>query len=149
MEIVVSHFNNVEFKPLLKTPNTKLLSNNFENTRTIYLFPTPGHSAVGHLNDLQNTMFRIFFNSPRTTPKMALWWDLGAFPMEYRIKEMKLNLLYYILNLEDTELSKEILEEQIKFKFPGLASETKEYITKLKLPDIIENRTLNLNKYKW
>ena len=80
---------------------------------------------------------------------MALWWDLGAFPMEYRIKEMKLNLLYYILNLEDTELSKEILEEQIKFKFPGLASETKEYITKLKLPDIIENRTLNLNKYKW
>ena len=30
-----------------------------------------------------------------------------------------------------------------------MASETKEYITKLKLPDIIENRTLNLNKYKW
>ena len=69
---------------------------------------------------MQNDMFRIFLNTPRTTPSIALWY--GAFRMDYRIKEYKY-LLHHILN----DLTKEIIEEQIEYNFPGLAKEAKTY----------------------
>ena len=94
-------------------------------------------------------MFRNLFNTPRTTPKISLWWDLGALPIEFRIKKRKLALLFHILSLEETDLAKQIFEEQYKYKFPGLAMEANEFIRELNLPNIIENRNLKISKQKW
>ena len=54
------------------------------NSSTWYNISQP---AITRLEGLQNDMFRNLFNTPRTTPKISLWWDLGALPIEFRIKK--------------------------------------------------------------
>ena len=105
--------------------------------------------AMKKLRNFQNDMFRTLFNTPRTTPLVALWWDLGTFPIEYKIIARKLNLFHHILNLDEGELSKKIMEEQIKMKFPGLAIEAQQYIKEFELPDITDKNAKKLSSISW
>ena len=41
----LKHFNNIEFKPLLKTPTSKLLANDSSDTKTLSLLPIPTLSS--------------------------------------------------------------------------------------------------------
>lgn len=101
------------------------------------------------INNYENDMFRILFNTPRSTPTIALWWDLGTIPIEFKIIASKLNLFHHILYLDDGELSKNILKEQISMKFPGLAMEAQQYMKDLNLPDISENSGTKISSYAW
>ena len=97
---------------------------------------------------IQNDMFRILFNTPRTTPLNALWWDLGTLPIESKIISRKLNLFHHIWNLDDQDVAKKIMREQIKMQLPGLATEVLEYMKELELPDITNNK-LNVSSITW
>ena len=61
----------------------------------------------------------------------------------------KLSLTHHIINLSENDLAKEIFEEQVKYNLPGLANEVGEIIEELGLPNIIKDRHLKINKYKW
>ena len=63
-------------------------------------------TAIRKLNALQNSMFQKIFDTPKTTPSIALWWDLGTLPMEYRIMVNKLSLIFHILHLDDDKYLK-------------------------------------------
>ena len=53
------------------------------------------------------------------------------------------------MNLDEGELSKKIMEEQIKMKFPGLAIEAQQYIKEFELPDITDKNAKKLSSISW
>ena len=62
----------------------------------------------------------------------------------------KLCLTKHIKSLHEGSLAKEIMETQLKFQFPGLASESKQIINDLKLPNILNNDiNKQYSKLKW
>ena len=66
------------------------------------------------LDCLQNTMYRVLLNVPRTCPFPALCWDLGGIQMRYRIVMKKLNFIWLLDNLDASSLAKQIYEVQKK-----------------------------------
>ena len=103
-------------------------------------------NSIKILNNLQNMMFRYLLNTPRSTPKPFLLWELGCLSMENRIIKQKLNFFYHLVNLPDTTLAKEMVNVQISYEFPGLARECQKFITSMNLPDITN---INLTKLEW
>ena len=52
--------------------------------------------SIKKLENLQNMMIRIFFNTAITTPKAALLWDTGILPIEQQIGQKKLTFLHHL-----------------------------------------------------
>ena len=71
-------------------------------------------NSIKILNNLQNMMFRYLLNTPRSTPKPFLLWELGSLSMENRIIKQKLNFFHHLVNLPDSSLAKEMVNVQIK-----------------------------------
>ena len=106
--------------------------------------------SLKKLNNLQNTLLRYLLSTPRSTPSPSLAWDFGVLPMKYRIMIKKLCLIKHIVSLEDGCLAKEICDAQLKFTFPGLATECKIIIRELNLPDITINQiNAKYSKLMW
>ena len=59
----LKNFNNVEFKPLLQTPITKLLANAFTSTKTLTLLPIPGLHVIhlGPVNFVWKELKKRFY----------------------------------------------------------------------------------------
>ena len=70
--------------------------------------------------------------------------------MQYRIELKQLNLLHHLRILKDNNLAKEVFNVQNKYKFPGLITDMRKVIIRLKLPNIIDSTELNYtaNEYK-
>ena len=92
------------------------------------------------LNNLQNTLLRYLLSTPRSTPIPSLPWEFGVLPIKFRIIVKKLCLAKHINSLEEGSLAKEIFETQTNFSFPGLATEVKELLQELNLPDITDKK---------
>ena len=103
-------------------------------------------SSIKMLEDLQNTMYQILLNVPRTCPKPALCWELGGIQMELRIVMSKLNFVWHLSNLDDKSLAKEIFVVQKEQKLPGLVRECLEWIDVLNLPNVLKER---FSKTQW
>ena len=102
--------------------------------------------SIQLLEDLQNTMYRVLLNVPRTCPIPALCWELGGIQMRYRVIQTKLIFLWHLDNLEDGTLAKDILEVQKSQHLPGLVQECLEWLKILKLPNVLEQR---ITKTQW
>ena len=79
--------------------------------------------SIKKLENLQNVMLRIIFNTSITTPKAALLWDTGILPIKQQIEQRKLYFLDHIVTLPAERQAKQIYEEQKTNQFPGLVSE--------------------------
>ena len=99
--------------------------------------------SIKTLNNLQNMHVRNMFATPRSTPTPALSWDTGMLTMQYRIELKQLNLLHHLRKLKDDNLAKEVFNVQNKYKFPGLITDMRKVIIRLKLPNIIDSTELN------
>ena len=99
--------------------------------------------SITMLEELQNKMYRILLNVPKTSPTPSLCWDMGGIQMRFRIITKKLEFLWHLLNLEDGALAKEILITQKHQKMPGLVQECEEWINNFNLPNVFEE---NLTK---
>ena len=66
--------------------------------------------------------------------------------MKYRIMELKLNFLHYIISQENESLAQQILLEQRQENFPGLVQECNQFRSDLHLLDPFEIR---LSKAEW
>ena len=91
-------------------------------------------------------MLRYLLNTPRSTPKPFLLWDLGCLTMENRIIKQKLNFFHHLVNLPDTALAKQMVNIQTMNDFPGLSKECMKFMKILKLLDITR---IKLKKIGW
>ena len=66
------------------------------------------------LEDIQILMFRCLLGIPKSTTPSMILWDLGAIKMKNRIIQKKLNFFYFLLNLQEDALAKELLNIQKK-----------------------------------
>ena len=99
------------------------------------------------LEDLQHTLQRCLLGVPNSTPHVAMAWVLGMISVEHRINENKLIFLQYLIDQDDSNLSKEIYQIQKSLNFPGFVSESRRLIQRYKLPDIIDGKSMS--KIKW
>ena len=67
--------------------------------------------------------------------------------VEHRINENKLIFLQYLIDQDESNLSKEIFLIQKSMNFPGFVSEMRNPIDRYNLPDIIDGK--QISKLKW
>ena len=103
-------------------------------------------NSIKMLECLQNTMYRVLLNVPRTCPIPALCWELGGVQMRYRVIMKKLNFIWHLDNLDKETLANQIFEAQKNQNLPGLVQECSEWIEKLKLPNIFK---IKITKPQW
>ena len=94
-----------------------------------------GKEALKVLNDLQDSFLRLLWGTGPGAPKVALRADTATRSMSSRIWREKIMLLYHVANLEEGDLAKEMLEEQVINKWPGLVKEVAELCEMLKVKD--------------
>ena len=80
---------------------------------------------------------------PFFAPRPILTWETGSILMENRLSEMKLMIAYHLRSLDETTLARQILNEQYKMEWPGLATEVKELCQQLNITDIVGKTRLN------
>ena len=103
--------------------------------------------TIGMLEDLQCNFLRILLATPASTPRAALVWDCGTLKMKFRIMQMKLNFIHYILTQSEDSLANQILYEQKKRNLPGLVQECGQFIRDLSIIDPFEH-WLSTNEWK-
>ena len=103
-------------------------------------------TTIKKLDILQISMYKTILNCPGSTLHAAMLWELGGIKMKFRIMEKKLNFLHHILNLNKSSLASQILFIQQNLKLPGLLSECQNFITELKLTNILE---VKIKRNKW
>ena len=87
------------------------------------------------LNKVQDFFLRFLRRTGPGAPKVALRADTGTRSMESKIKREKIMLIYYVSHLEDDDLAKDMLEEQVSNNWPGLAREVDKLVEMLKIED--------------
>ena len=94
--------------------------------------------ALDALEELQNMFLRIILRVPMRTPKMAMRWDFGMLSMRFRIMIRKLTFVNSLHHQDDKSLAKQILQEQVRQGWPGLAKESAEICQFLEMEDITD-----------
>ena len=92
--------------------------------------------TMKQLEDLQLMFLRVVFSCPASTQKCAMLWDSHVVPIRYKIMYKKLTFNNAIKHQDRSSIAREVLEEQIRQKWPGLASEAVEMCRHLNIPDI-------------
>ena len=78
---------------------------------------------VNELQKFQNKFVRRVLHLPHSVTQAILDYDIGMWPMGWRIKERKLNFVRQILLKEDTNIAKQTLQQEMATGLNGLAHE--------------------------
>ena len=105
--------------------------------------------AIQELDKLQELFLHVLLEVPRSTPKPLLYWDTGTMTMSNRIKVMKLNLVVHLHKLDQSSLAKQVLDEQIRHDWPGLAKEAKEICQNWKMENVTKEDEKIKSKKVW
>ena len=73
--------------------------------------------------------------NPESCPKVTLRSETNMLGMKWRVWEAKILLVQAIRRQEDGGLAKDVLEEQVRMSWPGLASEVSQICKEINLPD--------------
>ena len=92
--------------------------------------------SIRRLNNLQNWFIRLILKTGPGTPNPALLWDLRMLDMELRVWREKLVLAHHLLSLGRETIGRQMFEEQLAKRWPGLALEVEEICSKLNLPKL-------------
>ena len=98
------------------------------------------------LNKLEETFYHVILKTPRTCPKVALYWFTGGLSMKFKIMIRKLAFLHHVFHLSEDDLAKEVLEEERRLEIPGLWSSSLEDMKQMNVP--ISDLT-QMNKIQW
>ena len=93
------------------------------------------NEAVKMLDSLQDTFGKVLLSLPASAQGASLRAALGLPGMKWRVWEAKINLIQAIRRQDDGGLAKEVLEEQKKMSWPGLAKEVSRICKEIHLPD--------------
>ena len=86
---------------------------------------------------------------PLTCARPALAWDTATLSMQNRIIQKKLNLINHIKSLDNESLAKLVFNEQRKYGYPGLVTETQKICQSLGIPDITDEKKRDMKKRQW
>jgi hypothetical protein len=92
--------------------------------------------AEEKLDSLQDLFGRVLLKMPQSTPRMAIRGALGLLGMRFRVYQEKVLLVKAIKEQEEDCLAKQVLEEQVRMGWPGLAGDVQEICQLTGLPDI-------------
>ena len=107
-----------------------------------------GEDTVNELEKLQTLFLSVLLAVPLSVPRPALGWETKSVGMIHRLNKMKLNLAYHIKTLDEGDLANQVLEEQIKYEWPGLASEVRELCKELEIDNIMDEKP-TVSKASW
>ena len=94
-----------------------------------------GKEEMKALNNLQDYFMRLLWGTGPGAPKVALRADTGTRGMESRIWREKIMLIYHVSHLEEGDLAKDMMEEQVSNNWPGLVKEVEELCNMLQIED--------------
>ena len=94
-----------------------------------------GKEEIKALNAIQDYYLRLLWGTGPGAPKVALRADTATRSMESRIWREKIMLVYHISHMEDGALAKEMMEEQVTNKWPGLVEEVNEMCASMRIED--------------
>ena len=94
-----------------------------------------GKKTEDKLNKIQDLFGRTLLKAPQSTPWLAIIGSLGLLGMRFRIFQEKVLLVLAIKEQEDNCLAKEVLQEQVRMGWPGLAQEVQKICQQTGLPD--------------
>ena len=95
-----------------------------------------------HLDDLQkfqDNFVRRVLQVPKSITKALLEYDVQLWPMEWRIKERKLNFVRQILLTDNSNIAKNILLQEMEIKINGLGHECNTICNEINIPEIMNN----------
>ena len=104
-----------------------------------------------HINELQkfqNKFIRRVLHLPHSVTHAILDWDVGMLPMEWRIKERKLNFVRNILQKNDENICKQTLIQEMETGINGLAHECNKVCEEIDIPEIINNNVMSKRQIK-
>ena len=84
--------------------------------------------------------------TPRTTLKVALYWEIGAPLAENRIIEMKLRFYHHLVHLNTDSVAYKVQESQRRHNIRSLTSECRTYLAQL---NISESDLRCYSKFEW
>ena len=101
--------------------------------------------TVDRLDSIQDLFGRVLLQVPQSSPRLATRAALGLTGMKWRLLEEKVLLLIAIKQQEDDCLAKQVLQEQARMGWPGLAEEVKYICKEIGLPDASQDM-VNISK---
>ena len=96
--------------------NTYLISSLLTNAEAWY---NVLQADVDILESVDEDLMRKILEAPVSTPIEMLYLELGVVPIRYKIKERRLNFLWYILNEDDESMINMVLRKQLEIPVPG------------------------------
>jgi hypothetical protein len=99
------------------------------------------------LNQSQDFFLRLMWATGPGSPRVALRADLGTQSMESRVWSQKILLIHHMARLEEGDLARMMLEEQMKYNWPGLAQEVASLCEELGLEDAASTK-MDKKEYK-
>ena len=90
--------------------------------------------TVDRLDSIQDLFGRVLLQVPLSSPRLATRAALGLTGMRWRVWKEKILLVLATREQEDGCLAKEVLQEQIRMGWPGLADEVKNICQDIGLP---------------
>ena len=104
-----------------------------------------------HINELQkfqNKFIRRVLHLPHSVTHAILDWDVGMLPMDWRIKERKLNFVRQILQKNDENICKQTLIQEMETGIHGLAHECNKVCEEIDIPEIMGNNVMSKRQIK-
>ena len=98
------------------------------------------------LNSITETFLRAMLACPKSTPIVALYWEVAMLLPENRILQSKLLFYFHITNLGEDTLAFKIQQQQRILKLPGLVQECLHALASL---GIDEESVKKMNKFQW
>ena len=90
------------------------------------------------LENIQYFFLHMVLDAQRTTPKVALLWEMGILSMEGQVFKRKLQFINHLKRSEGS-LANEIYKEQVANNWPGLSEEDDKICGKIGIPRITKN----------
>ena len=104
-----------------------------------------------HIKDLQkfqNKFVRRVLHLPHSVTQALIDWDVGMWPMEWRIKERKLNFVRQILLKDNENIAKQTLQQEMAIGINGLAHECNDVCSEINIPEITNINVLSKRQIK-
>ena len=97
------------------------------------------------LDAIQDLFGKVVLQMPQSTPKLSIRAALGLLSARHRVWQSKILLVLAIWRQEEGSLARQVLEEQFRMGWPGLARVVQDICRQTGLPDAT-NMNLSLDK---
>ena len=103
---------------------------------------------IKELQKFQNKFVRRVLHLPHSVTQALIDWDVGMWPMEWRIKERKLNFVRQVLLKDNENIAKQTLQQEMAIGINGLAHECNDVCSEINIPEITNINVLSKRQIK-